>query len=403
VALKKEFGVYIVGEVINKLFPFLLIPYVAQSLGADEYGRLAYYYAILNLAIIFIGISQDTAVSRAYFRYGKQTFALHVKTGLAYSMVLSSMLAILGFIFNDVLLIFVSVGAFTQIAINNFLRLYQCKREPVKYVLIQSITTMISMVLTLLIFELVISSFGARVFSLLTATTIVSLTLLYFNKNVVFKFYSLRAYKISFVYLISFGAPLIIHGLATFGRGQFDRFYLYQSFDSADVGIYSLGYQLASAVLIIQTAISFAIQPHYFKGLKEKTLTKSKIVKILLATFPVFFLPFFIFYIFPEKWYLYFLGDDFEGVKQIVVVFSVSMGINIIYTALSPYLWYFGKTMWVASANVVSSIFHICFLIYLSQFGLRYSVYASLISVSVLILLIIISFLKCNNSNNMEK
>ena len=68
----KDSFIYLIGELINKALPFLLMPYLTRKLGPEGFGELSYYLTILALFSIFIGLSQEGAVTRYFYFYGNK-------------------------------------------------------------------------------------------------------------------------------------------------------------------------------------------------------------------------------------------------------------------------------------------------------------------------------------------
>ena len=48
----KDSVIYLIGEIVAKIFPFLLLPYLSRKLGVNGFGELSYYQTILSLLII---------------------------------------------------------------------------------------------------------------------------------------------------------------------------------------------------------------------------------------------------------------------------------------------------------------------------------------------------------------
>lgn len=74
----KDSVIYLAGELISKAFPFLLLPYLSRKLGVDGFGELSYYQTYLTLFIVFLGLSQEGAVVRYFYVYGKRSLNLVV-------------------------------------------------------------------------------------------------------------------------------------------------------------------------------------------------------------------------------------------------------------------------------------------------------------------------------------
>ena len=63
----KDSVIYLIGEIVAKIFPFLLLPYLSRKLGVNGFGELSYYQTILSLLIIIISFSQEGAVTRYFY------------------------------------------------------------------------------------------------------------------------------------------------------------------------------------------------------------------------------------------------------------------------------------------------------------------------------------------------
>ena len=55
----KDSMIYLVGELIAKSFPFLMLPYLTRKLGTEGFGELSFYLTMLSLFGIVIGMSQE--------------------------------------------------------------------------------------------------------------------------------------------------------------------------------------------------------------------------------------------------------------------------------------------------------------------------------------------------------
>ncbi|MEY7679874.1 oligosaccharide flippase family protein, partial [Enterobacter cloacae] len=63
--------IYLTGDLLSRSIPFLLLPYLTRMLGSDGFGELSYYQIVIALGLIFIVFSQDGALVRYYYKYGR--------------------------------------------------------------------------------------------------------------------------------------------------------------------------------------------------------------------------------------------------------------------------------------------------------------------------------------------
>jgi O-antigen/teichoic acid export membrane protein len=63
-----------------------MLPYLTRKLGPEGFGELSYYLTILSLLTIFISLSQDGAVTRYFYFYGKRALNTVVKAGYLFNI-----------------------------------------------------------------------------------------------------------------------------------------------------------------------------------------------------------------------------------------------------------------------------------------------------------------------------
>jgi O-antigen/teichoic acid export membrane protein len=87
--LAKNTVIYLSAQLVAKAFTFLLIVYLARRLGATDYGKFAFAYALMNLFWILARFGLESLISRDVAqdagraaRYLGDTFQLHAYLGL---------------------------------------------------------------------------------------------------------------------------------------------------------------------------------------------------------------------------------------------------------------------------------------------------------------------------------
>lgn len=164
---------------------------------------------------------------------------------------------------------------------------------------------------------------------------------------------------------------LILHQSSFFIKGQLDRIIIYQKYSNADLGLYSAGVQIAAILPIILMALNKAIIPYYYQGLKEGSLNIEKIKKYTLYTVPVCVVPAIIGFMLPESFYLWFLGEEYNGSKYYAVLYLIGYGANLPYLILVNYFFYNGKNLIISNMNFISAIVYLMFLYIFSLWGLN--------------------------------
>ncbi|MCK4102784.1 oligosaccharide flippase family protein [Acinetobacter radioresistens] len=395
----KDSLIYLIGELINKALPFLLLPYLTRKLGAEGFGELSYYLTILALVSIFIGLSQEGAVTRYFYFYGNKALDLIVRTGYLYNIIFSFICLLFCWIWKSEILTYLVLISMFSSFLNVQLALRQCQKQPIPYIVIQLLSSFSMVILTIIFIEFFPGDkVASRLLAILVSTTLVFLVTYFFinNKFKIKKNFSLSNYKIGFIYLLTFGVPLILHQISIFIKGQVDRIFIYKYYDATDLGVYSAGVQIASILTVIFMAANKAIVPYYYEALKKKTLNIKKIKKYTLMSFFIVGLPAIICYFLPNTLFIWFLGPNFNEVQYYTVLFLIGYGLTLPYLLLVNFLFYNAKTKIISTITFINSIIYLGILLYTSKVSIQLIPYSLILSnlLMVLILWLVVGKIK---------
>ncbi|MGE8600361.1 MAG: oligosaccharide flippase family protein [Acinetobacter calcoaceticus] len=379
----KDSFIYLIGELFAKSLPFLMLPYLTRRLGPEGFGELSYYLTMLSLIGIFVGLSQEGAVTRYFYFYGKRALNTVVKAGYLFNIVISLVLLLGCWWFKAEIMAYVVLATMFQSFVNVQLALRQCQKQPLKYIIIQIILSLTNVVFTVAALEYFSQDLVAyRILAIVIAnfTTFIIASLILgdlFKDNYRFTWQRLR---LGLFYIFSFGLPLILHQSSFFVKGQLDRIFIYQQYSKAELGIYSAGVQIATVLPIVLMALNKAIVPYYYQGLKNKSLTVEKIKKYTLYSLPLSILPAIIGILLPEKLYLLFLGQSYVGSKYYVVMYLLGFGANLPYLILVNYFFYYGKNLLISKITMLSSIVYLVFLYFFGIFSISWIPFGLILS-----------------------
>ncbi|XZT79796.1 oligosaccharide flippase family protein [Acinetobacter baumannii] len=379
----KDSFIYLIGELFAKSLPFLMLPYLTRKLGPDGFGELSYYLTMLSLFGIFVGLSQDGAVTRYFYFYGKKALNTIVKAGYLFNIAISFILLLCCWWFKAEIMAYVVLATMFQSFVNVQLALRQCQKQPLKYITIQIILSLTNVLFTVSALEyfsqdLVAYRILAIVVANLTTFVIASLVLGdLFRDNYRFTWQRLR---LGLFYIFSFGFPLILHQSSIFIKGQLDRIFIYQHYTKSELGIYSAGVQIALVLPIVFMALNKATVPHYYQALKSNNLTIGQIKKYTLLSVPLSILPAVVGWLMPEQLYQLFLGKGYETSKYFTVIFLVGYGLTMPYLILVNYLFYYAKNRVISLVTFSSSLLYIIALYGFSQLKLEWIPFALILS-----------------------
>ncbi|ACX88771.1 flippase [Pectobacterium parmentieri] len=402
----KDSILYLIGELFSKSIPFLLLPYLTRRLGIDGFGEMSYYQTILAIFTIIIGLSQEGAVSRYFYFYGKRSINLIVTTGYVYTICMAFLMLCFCWVVNSSILAILVVTSTFQSLFSTQLSVRQCQKLAKQYITLQFISAVLSGGGTWCLLTITTQQLVEKRFIALLISNLLCVILAYYlysrQHNVKFCF-SVKKYKCAFFYFFGFGFPLILHQVSGFLKGQLDRLLIYHQFSAADLGIYSAAFQIASILSILLLAINKACVPYFYEGLKKGQLNAKKVVSLVIYSLPLIPIPALIAFFLPEKWMVWFLGSEYLGVKYYIFLFLFGIAITIPYFILVNYFFYYGKTKIITFSSILSCIVY-CFLLYLmSQIEISYIPYALIISnIFMVLLLLIIMFLVKEETNGRD-
>ncbi|THA14950.1 oligosaccharide flippase family protein, partial [Rodentibacter pneumotropicus] len=150
----KDSAIYLSGELISKVVPFLLLPYLSRKLGVEGFGELSYYQTFLALLGIFIGLSQDGAVARYFYRYGKRSLNLVVSTGYVYTMTVGILGIVFCWIAKSEIMFYLVLSSIFQVFLSVQLSIRQCQKQAFPYTLIQFGSAITNALFTVIMLEL---------------------------------------------------------------------------------------------------------------------------------------------------------------------------------------------------------------------------------------------------------
>ncbi|MEG9498866.1 oligosaccharide flippase family protein [Mannheimia indoligenes] len=383
----KDSVIYLIGELASKSIPFLLLPYFSRKLGVEGYGELSYYQTFSALFVIFIGLSQDGAVARYFYFYGKRSLNLVLTTGYLYTLLASSLILLGCWYFKSEIIAYVAIGAMFQSFLNVQLSVRQCQKQAVSYTIIQLMSAIFSAVITVAMMEYFETDLvEKRILAILISNALVFFIayLLYAKKSKMRKF-SIAHYKTALFYLMGFGLPLILHHSSIFLKGQLDRIFIFHKFSESDLGLYAMGAQIAFILAIVIQALNKAILPYFYEALKQKKINVSHIHKWAFYALFIVPIPALVMWLIPEDVVVWILGNQFAGTKYYIILFLIATMLVVPYLILVNYLFFYGKNKLISLCSILSTIFYLVALFALTFTQIEYIPFSAIIGAVVII------------------
>lgn len=285
---------YSLGNILPKITSFLLLPLYTYYLSTDEFGLVNSMLALIPLFSVLFSLALERSIFRLYFDYDtlnkKKEFLGAVNSSILIS---SSLFLVLVLCFHYyIAMIFKSIDFFPYFFVtfliifsNSFFltpKIYlQVTEQGGKFFLISFAQFFFSILFVL--FFLIIANYGA--IGVLYGRLVGSLLIIPF-----IVYFSIRNFKINLKlkYIknaLQYSSPLIISLIAAWVLNLSDRIFIERYFSLHEVGIYSLGYTIASMSLFGLSALSMSINPIFFKLANSKAETNSNKIQTLDHTF----------------------------------------------------------------------------------------------------------------------
>lgn len=383
----KDSVIYLAGELISRSMPFFLLPYLSRKLGVEGYGELAYYQTYLALFLMMVSLSQDGAVARYFYVYGKRSLNLIIHAGYAYTFLVGGVILLGCWIVQSEILAYLALTAMFQSFVAVQLTVRQSRKQPFSYMVIQFLSSLSGVLFTILLLEIFQSELIEKRFLALLLSNIVTLAVAYilYRKNTRQKAFEWKTYKTALLYILGFGLPLILHNASLFLKGQIDRVFIFHQFNQYDLGLYAMGAQIASILMIILYALNKALVPYLFEGLKKKRISLTQIHRWAFYALLLVPIPALVMAVIPESLVVWLLGKQFVGTKYYIILFLVSSSFSMPYFLLVNYLFYYGENKFVSLCSIVSTVVYLISLIALTFTEIQYVPFAGIIGAVIIL------------------
>ncbi len=378
----KDSLTYLSGDIFAKTLPFLLLPYLTRKLGVADFGLLSYWQTIGALLSIFLSMSQDAAVARYFYVYGKRGLNNIITTAYAYTLTLALVLLAIAWSAQSLLLAAVVCTGTSQSILAVQLTVRQCRKQASNAVFIQAGSSISAALLTVLLLETTSSApVLMRFTAIICANTAVSLIALgLFRHSERHGRPTRKRLLLSGSYLVSIGLPLLIYQAETFVKNHLDRFVIYQHYTTEQLGIYSAGLQTASILGVLLFSINKATLPYYYQSLKQGSLNAAIVRRWAIRLLFLIPLPPLISYMLPESLFLWLLGAQYTGAKQFITLFLIGFSLYIPYYLLFNFLLYHAQNRKISIISAVSAAAYAATLLLLLPYGTALLPYAMIIS-----------------------
>jgi O-antigen/teichoic acid export membrane protein len=387
-------SIYVIGDIINKAVPFLMLPILTKYLTPSDYGVISSFGAFVGFLTIFIGLSLHGAINVNFFKLKHQELKIYVVNALIILLVSTMIVSMIVFIFNreithELLLSSEWLYLAILVSLSQFITLFNttlwiANEQPKPYILYQLSQTILVSSLSIILILGYHFDWKGQVIALSIASIsfgLISMRFLYKRDYLLFK-YDKKAIK----NLLNFGIPMIPHQLAGWIRSHGDRIIIISLLGASATGIFAVGYQIAMIMSVLTSAFNKVWSPYLYKILSNNPSIKEKrkIVKFTYLYFVSIFILVGMLYLFSKFLFIYLIDIKFAEAEQFVIYILIANAFNGMYFMVVNYIFYREKTKELAKITFSVSILHIIMSYFMiMSFGVIGVAYSGIISMFI--------------------
>src|SRR5918996_1792367 len=266
--LIRHSAIYGLGSIVARVLAVLLLPLYTRYLTPSDYGLIETLVALSAVLTALVAQAMKSAFFRFYFdSAAPERRLLVVRTAFWYVLAASTAVLVAGVALaqpiswllfhtrsHDGLVIAAFVGLWAAMNYEQMTSLFRVEQRSTAYVaatLTNVALTIAATVLLVVVFDK--GPLGVLVGNL-TGTLLVYFALLAYNRGALGLQFDRSLYRA----MNRFGLPLVPSAVALWLTNFSDRFFLVKLADAHEVGLYSIGVRVASAIVLLLTAFRMA-------------------------------------------------------------------------------------------------------------------------------------------------
>jgi O-antigen/teichoic acid export membrane protein len=266
--LLRHSAIYGLGSIVARVLGVLLLPLYTRYLSPSDYGLIETLVALSAVLTALVAQAMKSAFFRFYFDSVEPARRLLVvRTAFWYVLAASTALLIAGVALSqpiswllfgtrthDGLVIAAFVGLWAAMNYEQMTSLFRVEQRSAAYVAATTANVAITIAATVLLVVVYDKGPVGVLVGNFTGTLIVYAALLVYSRHALGLQFDRSLYRA----MNRFGLPLVPSAVALWLTNFSDRFFLVKLADVHEVGLYSIGVRVASAIVLLLTAFRLA-------------------------------------------------------------------------------------------------------------------------------------------------
>jgi O-antigen/teichoic acid export membrane protein len=365
---------YTAANFLNAIVPVLLLPVLTAYLSKEDYGLVSLFQVMTMTMLPFIGLNSQSALEREYFN-ARHDFSLYATQCILLVLASGATALVLTVIFSTTLskltdfpysfLWSVPVYCLCNNLCEILLSIWRVKDHPSYYGAFRVCRTLIEISISVFLVTVINAGWKGRVEAMVVTVILFSFLAIFFIS---------KTQKLSFKWvggyvkdIVKFGAPLIPHTLGGVIMIYSDRVFITKMTGLANTGSYTVGYQVAMAIYLLQTSFNQAWVPWLYSKLEIPSVDmKQKIVRITYLYFVIITICALLLTLASPIIFKIFVNKSYHDSIQFVFWIALGFAFDGMYKMVVNYIFFLRKTYIIsiatfgtAALNVVLNYFFI--------------------------------------------
>ena len=266
--LLRHSAIYGLGSIVARVLGVLLLPLYTRYLSPSDYGLIETLIALSAVLTALVAQGMKSAFFRFYFDSAEpERRHLVVRTAFWYVMVASTAVTVAGIVLAPQVswLLFGThshrglvsaafIGLWAALNYEQMTSLFRVEQRSTAYVTATLANVTITIAATILLVVVFDKGPLGVLVGNFTGTLIVYAALLLYSRHALGLQFDRSLYRA----MNRFGLPLVPSAVALWLTNFSDRFFLIKLADAHEVGLYSIGVRVASAIVLLLTAFRMA-------------------------------------------------------------------------------------------------------------------------------------------------
>ena len=286
-----------IGNALNRLVSFVLIPIYTKYLSQAEYGLLEIAFSTVLFLEIFLGLGFDKSLIRYYQDYKRQNLEGQILSTTLFAPIAAFVILLaLGFAFAGLisdrlfkqqghqdLVYLILLLSFFRVVGHQFTSFYRASANGFKFILFYAFIFAFVVVLNTIIVIYCGGGISAILMTYIAAFLLISAAIMVKDYRISLRDFSFPLARQSFY----FGFPLVLSMVSWFALRTADRYFLLHFRDLNEVAVYGLAFRMVSVIqFLIIAPFQLSYPPHVF-SLEDGDKRRAFIASTFLPLFVI--------------------------------------------------------------------------------------------------------------------